>query len=756
MNLQPIRLIEDEPKDQSDGLGLAPYADIVSRTAIGTRGPFTIGVFADWGHGKSTVLKLARNMVKDSEYKNVVTVWFNAWQYEKEDHPIVPLVSSIVQQIDRHLEENKSFFENATDTLKKGYQEVVRSLRAIAYGFSAKAKVSIPGFAELEAGFVAKEMIARDEALRSREDPLLERTLYYNAFEALEQAVKSVGGGTSDDYDPKSTPKIVVFIDDLDRCLPDQALKLLESIKLVLSQPGFVFALAVDRRILEGFLAKRYREDFGMGENYAGAPKYLDKIVQLPLDLPLHTSRFDDYITELTDRIELQDPVVQQTLLSLGGSLAPGSGYNPRNLVRLLNNIVTDCHLWRSRLKGRYSDQKLEDEVALRLPVCAVSRILALHLDIGQRLQQRLSESQDSCDVLLTGEWRKKPLTLEVKYEGISLVINELKTLFEQKPFLVKVFEHDAGKRWLQNEDRRTEVEQFVVSTLEVEQPSQFGEPSVTATDKFDLDTEVRRILDLPPGAKLQDVDYQIVSSFDISFREISDVGLKSLEKLTELTNLNLWDTHVTDAGMKYLGKLIQLKDLRLTSSLVTDVGMKNLEKLTELTDLYITFPKVTDAGMKCLEKLTYLIDLYLWGMHVTDAGVTSLEKLTRLANLNLGHTKVTDEGLKSLEKLTQLTELNLWDTNVTDAGMKSLEKLTRMTTLNLSSTQVTDAGIKCLEKLTKLTELHLDKTQVTDAGIKCLEKLRYLSRLYIKGTQVTDAGLKNLEKSIPNCDIYL
>ena len=68
-------------------------------------------------------------------------------------------------------------------------------------------------------------------------DPLLDRTLYYNAFETIESVAAEQAAG--DD-----AVKIVVFIDDLDRCLPPQALKLLESIKLVLAQRGFIFALA--------------------------------------------------------------------------------------------------------------------------------------------------------------------------------------------------------------------------------------------------------------------------------------------------------------------------------------------------------------------------------------------------------------------------------------------------------------------------------------------------------------------------------
>ena len=56
--------------------------------------------------------------------KSAATVWFNAWQYEKEEHLIVPLVATI----------NKELAKKST----KAAKEIGNALRAIAYGFSVK------------------------------------------------------------------------------------------------------------------------------------------------------------------------------------------------------------------------------------------------------------------------------------------------------------------------------------------------------------------------------------------------------------------------------------------------------------------------------------------------------------------------------------------------------------------------------------------------------------------------------------------
>jgi len=63
--LKPLILLEDEPVRHADldWLGIQPYADTIARASIGTTGPFTIGVFAEWGEGKTSLLRQAKQLV---------------------------------------------------------------------------------------------------------------------------------------------------------------------------------------------------------------------------------------------------------------------------------------------------------------------------------------------------------------------------------------------------------------------------------------------------------------------------------------------------------------------------------------------------------------------------------------------------------------------------------------------------------------------------------------------------------------------
>jgi len=86
--------------------------------------------------------------------------------------------------------------------------------------------------------------------------------------------------------------RIVVYIDDLDRCPPARVVEVLEAVQLLLAVPLFVVVVAVDPRWLLRCLAFHYREildapDSDGGDIWGSTPmQYLEKIFQIPFTLP--------------------------------------------------------------------------------------------------------------------------------------------------------------------------------------------------------------------------------------------------------------------------------------------------------------------------------------------------------------------------------------------------------------------------------------------------------------------------------------
>ena len=722
-NLDALRLLEDEPVPGHwvDELKLEPFARIVAGAAVGTRGPFTIGVFADWGLGKTSVLRQAKSLIEnDPKNANVVTVWFNAWQYEKEEHPIVPLVASVVRDIEKKLADA----EGVSDTLRETLAGISRSLRAIAYGLSAKVKLTVPLVGEVEVGIDPKEMIDRQEKLEAHEDPLLERTLYYNAFETLEKVA-----GSPDPKTPDPEHKIVVFVDDLDRCLPPQGLKLLESIKLVLAQRGFIFVLAVDRRVLEAYLDKLYSEEFGMKDYKDRGTSYLDKIVQLPLPLPSHRGRFEEYIKKLLARPELEsDTGLVETLTALAPVLSLGAGHNPRNLVRFINNLIVDRRLFRQLAEAApVSD---EDFYA----ICTVSRILQQVLEVHR--YRMLAGDDEICAAILEGP------------KGTTIT-NRLKTPDEQKglreerrtellsrldrPEVIELLDHEGARPWFDHPKTRLLIDEFLVATR-------------TATREPDADSAaiiekaIRNRLNKPTGEITAD-ERRSVTKLSFAGSALTDVS--PLSGLTGLQRLNLDGTQVSDVSP--LSRLTGLQTLYLRETQVSDVSP--LSGLTGLLGLVLLGTQVSDVSP--LSGLTGLQGLHLDGTQVSD--VSPLSGLIGLQTLVLTDTQVSD--VSPLSGLSGLQTLWLGRTQV--SNVSPLSGLSGLQSLSLTGTQVTDAGLTHLKGLTGLQKLWLDGTQVTDEGLTHLKGLTGLQRLWLDGTQVTDAGRAALEEDLPGCFMH-
>jgi len=705
---KPVFLLVDEPVGSVDEdiLNLRPFADVIAGAALGTKGPFTIGVYADWGEGKTSVLRLARELVEENG-PDIVTVWFNAWQYGKEDHPIVPLVATIAKAVSEKLRTVGK--DKDKGKLKKGLSKMSAALRAIAYGFSAKGKVSVPGFGELEAGFVAKEMIDRYDQLQKGDDPLIEKTLYYNAFELLENMAKDVG-------DEIEAPQIAVFIDDLDRCNPPEAIKLLDSIKLVLSQKGFVFALALDKKILQGYLKYRYEKVFKVKDYEASGKDYLDKIIQLPLPLLPHEKRFKGYIEQLLEKNEaLNHPSnqpVKQVISNLRGVLSKGARFNPRNLVRFLNNLIVDRLLWKTV-------EKKEADIDV-MGLCVISRILRDHFK-DDRLYEYLWRNQDACDRVRgfvlkeEPEGRKELFGLEIEAQKPGerpAKIDEIIAKLREMEFLQDVLGTEQGRLWLKDKSMRESVNQFIVKQREEEEPKE-----EVQDDEKVFDDEIRRIIRRPEGAITYE-DYEGITELDLSVS-----GLKTLSAA--------------------IGKLTSLKELHLYGNHLTTMP-ETIVKLTALQNLLLGSNRLT-AVPEAIGKLTSLKELSLYANQLTTLP-EAIVNLTALQTLDLRNNQLTTVP-DAIGKLTALETLYL-DGNQLTTVPDAIGKLTALQILHLHRNQLTTLP-EAIGELTALQKLHLHRNQLTTLP-EAIGKLTALKVLNLSGNRFSEEEKARIKQLVP------
>lgn len=196
-------------------------------------------------------------------------------------------------------------------------------------------------------------MVEREDALESRRKMEAAKysdtlsSIYYNIINELKDAV------SENDF------RIVVFVDDLDRCLPEKAVELLESIKLFLDIEGYLFIIGVAKDVVARGINYRYRH-LEAGSNSDGkepviSPEdYLEKMIQLPIELPLiEPGKKRGYIESLIG--ETSGYKEHAELIELG------VGDNPRALKRFVNLLAfTTRHA--DNIKHSIMDDKNESE----------------------------------------------------------------------------------------------------------------------------------------------------------------------------------------------------------------------------------------------------------------------------------------------------------------------------------------------------------------------------------------------------------
>jgi KAP family P-loop domain len=329
LSLDKYKIILDSPSVRP-ALGFDQAATALKEIIEGSRPQFAVGIFGTWGSGKTTLMNAIERKLDPTK---TIAVSFSAWRYEREPHLIVPLLDTVREALMNWARDNEPFKAQALKTAST----VGKALAAVLAGLSFE--IGVPNAAKMS--FKANEALAQAEKFDDQDkDATTSRSFYHATFKALHNTFTKFVG-------PATGRRIVVFVDDLDRCLPQGALEVLETMKLFFDLEGFVFVVGLDQAVVERSIDIKYRTETrpgDVGEKAAyeirGAD-YIKKIFQLPYAVaPVAVSQLDEFLDAVYSESDLhpdQDQELRTVVAPHLHYLVTESGVNPREIKRYLN-----------------------------------------------------------------------------------------------------------------------------------------------------------------------------------------------------------------------------------------------------------------------------------------------------------------------------------------------------------------------------------------------------------------------------------
>jgi predicted KAP-like P-loop ATPase len=256
--------------------------------------PVSLGIFGPWGSGKSSTLKLIEKELQElssSSDNKFIFVNFDAWLYQGYDDARVAILEVIASKLNDAAEGNKTLLEKTKGLLTR--INIFRAIGLIAEGTALAHGIPTGGLLAKGIGSSeklfeglkgARQLTEKDYQDASKETKELKETASGLLKDAQKITPPQQITAFRQEYNEvlKELGKtLVVVIDNLDRCLPNNTIHTLEAIRLFLFLPNTVFIIAADEDMIRGAVA-----DYFKGANERHLIDYIDKLIQIPIRVP--------------------------------------------------------------------------------------------------------------------------------------------------------------------------------------------------------------------------------------------------------------------------------------------------------------------------------------------------------------------------------------------------------------------------------------------------------------------------------------
>jgi hypothetical protein len=376
-----------------DLLGINTVATTVQRALSNPAlDPLTIGIHSPWGGGKTTTLNLLEVTLKEDGA--FVVIRTDPWEYDDHSDVRGLLISEVVQTLAQTFKDTAGVSDKAKDLLKR-----ISWSRVVAV--AAKGVITTKWSTEEIIDAFTPQPRTEPKSMNGFRD----------AFAEFLEMLPNV-------------KRVIVLVDDLDRCLPDAVTATLEAIKLFLSVEKMAFVLAADQNLVRDAIAASL-DASGRADRFAS--NYLDKIVQLPVTLPqLSPDQAGSYIALLFSKTAAPDDAAFTALLAhcktrrehgqvpVLGDLSGLTWQPDENLLTfaqrvadgLASNTVNNPRYIKRFLNALSIRMQIAKENGIDMDVAIIAKLFLLEDRFGKEFEHLVGLSHADRVQLLT-DWEK-------------------------------------------------------------------------------------------------------------------------------------------------------------------------------------------------------------------------------------------------------------------------------------------------------------------------------------------------------------
>ncbi|QKS48611.1 hypothetical protein HUB94_30855 (plasmid) [Paenibacillus cellulosilyticus] len=351
-----------------------------------------IALYGNWGSGKTSVMKYIES--KTTRYK---TVFFEAWKYEHDSNLALSLFEQIVAIIEDENEMSSPIIES------------IKVLGRSIFNFGKKllhnSEISLYGIT-VATGLTENDIVS-----------IGNRSFYAEVIEFNKKFKMLI-----EDYYQHTSRKILIFVDDLDRCESENILNLLSSIKHFFTDSNkIVYFCGIDKDAVNKAINIKYN-------NIIKSEEYLEKIFDLTFNMPEIIS-VDEFINDFFRKLNIQNNSERYSRELLQDFFRRMNFTNPRKVKKVLNKYIYLNDLFKSGLGvERHFPESFENHSPMQMVMIMFVIIL---YEFNRKLFDGIYDIESKFAQIINNHKAEQVYTEQSRSESLSSFINRYRASYK-------------------------------------------------------------------------------------------------------------------------------------------------------------------------------------------------------------------------------------------------------------------------------------------------------------------------------------